>query len=51
MDNRMVRILLLIGAIICFLGVAVFANDMHEANETVRVLATGLAFFAASFIP
>jgi len=50
MDNRIVRIIFLILAIICFLGVALFAKDMAPA-EQLRFEMLGLASFAASFIP
>lgn len=51
MATRPIQLLFLILAIVCFGGVALFANDMHAANEAVRLIALGLALFAASFIP
>lgn len=50
MDNRVVRIIFLVIAIVCFLGVAIFAKEM-DAVEQLRISMAGLAAFAASFIP
>lgn len=49
--NPNLRILFLAFAIICFLGTAIFINDMHQANEALRIICVGLASFAAAFIP
>ncbi len=51
MNGPTVRIIFLVIAIVCFLGTAVFINDMHQSNEALRVICVGLASFAASFIP
>lgn len=51
MDNRIVRILLLVGAMLCFFGTALFINDMDQANEALRIICVGLGLFAASFVP
>lgn len=50
MENRVVRIIFLILAIVCFLGTAIFAKDMDPV-EQLRMSMLGLAAFAASFIP
>jgi hypothetical protein len=50
-DRAIFRILLLVAAMLCFFGVAIFANSMDGANEIIRIIAAGLGLFAASFIP
>lgn len=50
MDNRIVRVLLLVAAIVCFLGTAIFLSKM-DPEEELRLAMLGLAFFAASFVP
>jgi hypothetical protein len=50
MNQRIVRILLLVAAMVCFFGTALFIDSM-EPNETWRFVTIGLGLFAASFVP
>jgi hypothetical protein len=46
-----IRILFLVGALICFLGVVAFGGHMTGPEEVHRFLAGGLAFLAAAGLP
>jgi hypothetical protein len=41
-------LVLLIVAVVCFLGVAVFASSMHDPEQVHRVIAAGLAALAGA---
>lgn len=47
-DTKIIRILLLVGAMLCFFGTALFIN---EIDNPLQIIAIGLGLFAASFVP